>query len=80
MVIVNTFLYPSVKHAHSIGCRSIKQQEILPTKELLVSNCRPVKFFQVVSNQSNDFVLCIDQDNNEVVKHISDVRVVVCYE
>lgn len=77
---MNTFLYPSVKHAHSIGCRPIKEQETLPTKELLISNERPNKFFQVISQQSNGFVLCIDQDNNEVVKCVSEVKIVVCYE
>ena len=77
---METFLYQSIKHAHSIGCRPVRQQEILPTKELLISNDRPSKFFQVVSNQSNGYVLCIDQDNTEVVKNVSDVKVVVCYE
>ena len=74
------FLYPSVKHAISIGTRPIRPYEVLPVKELLISTERPSQYFQVVEPQANGFIVCLDQESNVVRKHRDEVQVVCWYE
>lgn len=74
------FLYPSVKHAISIGTRPIRPYEVLPAKELLISAERPNRYFQVIELKANGLIVCLDQESNVVHKHTNEVQIVSWYE
>jgi hypothetical protein len=74
------FEYPSVTSAGYISASEVSSSDVLPVKELLMSNCRPYKFYQVVEHMANGSVACIDQDCNPVSLSITDVAIVNWYE
>ncbi len=78
--IAMVFEYPSVTSAGYISASEVSSSDVLPAKELLMSNCRPYKFYQVVEHMANGSVACIDQDCNPVSLSINDVAIVNWYE
>ena len=78
--ITMVFEYPCVKNAGYISASEVSSSDVLPAKELLMSNCRPYKFYQVVEHMANGSVACIDQDCNPVSVSITDVAIVNWYE
>lgn len=78
--ITMVFEYPSVKNRSYISASPVSSSHVLPAKELLMSNCRPYKFYQVVEHMANGSVACIDQDCNPVSLSITDVAIVNWYE
>ena len=74
------FEYPGVKNRTCISVSEITPSRVLPVKELLMSNSRPYKFYQVVEHKVDGSVACIDQDSNSVSVSINDVAIVNWYE
>jgi hypothetical protein len=74
------FEYPGVRNRSYISVSNISSSRVLPVKELLVSNSRPYKFYQVVEHKADGSVACIDQDCNPVSVSINDVAIVNWYE
>ena len=77
---MNTFEYPSVKRdLCEINTSRIRSYEFLKTKELLISNSRPYKFYQVVEHRLDGVILSIDENNIPVSLKREDVSIVVSY-
>lgn len=74
------FEYPGVRNASSISATEVSSSDVLPAKELLMSNSRPYKFYQVVEHMANGSVACIDQDCNPASVSINDIAIVNWYE
>lgn len=77
---MNTFEYPSVKRdLCEINTSRILSCEFLKTKELLISNSRPHKFYQVIEHRMDGVILSVDENNIPVSLKREDVSIVVSY-
>lgn len=77
---MNTFEYPSVKRdLCEINTCAILSYEFLKTKELLISNKRPKKFYQVVEHRMDGVILAISENNEPISLKREDVSIVLSY-